>query len=387
MKKKLLVFASTFPRWKDDTNPPFVYELSKRLTKDFDVYVLAPHYPEAKRYEVMDKMKVYRFRYFLEKYQKLAGSGGILPTLKKNKWFYLQVPFFLLGEYFALKRLVKEIKPDLVHAHWIIPQGFIAALVKKSTGIPYVVTSHGSDIMGLKGFNKIKKYVLKNAKDITVVSNAIKKEILDNIDSNLDIKVIPMGVDTDLFNLKKRDNSIKKKYSINGPFLLFVGRLAPEKGIKYLIEAMPEIIKNFPKAKLMVIGDGTMKDELQKRTNELDIKDKVIFMGWVNNKDLPKYYATADVFVCPSLREGSPVSYIEALACGTPIIVGDIPISREIVNENNGLIVKIESSEDIAKKVVNYFKGNSSKNKNIMSLVKNNYDENIVSKRFAGVLR
>ena len=57
MRKKLLVFASTFPRWEDDTNPPFVYELSKRLTKDFDVYVLAPHYPGAERYEVMDRVR------------------------------------------------------------------------------------------------------------------------------------------------------------------------------------------------------------------------------------------------------------------------------------------------------------------------------------------
>ena len=64
IKKKILVFASTFPRWKNDTIPPFVYELSKRLTKDFKVYVLAPMYPGAKKYEVMDKMKVHRFNYF-----------------------------------------------------------------------------------------------------------------------------------------------------------------------------------------------------------------------------------------------------------------------------------------------------------------------------------
>ncbi len=109
-KKKLLVVSSTFPRcqesmilehdqeqqfltWRNDTIPPFVYELSKRLTDDFDVYVLAPHYPGAKTFEIMDNMKVYRFRYFLEKYQKLAGNTAILPTLKKNKLFYFQVPF------------------------------------------------------------------------------------------------------------------------------------------------------------------------------------------------------------------------------------------------------------------------------------------------------
>ena len=69
-KRKLLVFASTFHRWKNDTIPPFVYELSKRLTKDFDVSVLAPAYSEARDFEVMDKMRVYRFRYFFKKYEK-----------------------------------------------------------------------------------------------------------------------------------------------------------------------------------------------------------------------------------------------------------------------------------------------------------------------------
>ncbi len=150
-KKKLLVFASTFPRWKNDTIPPFVYELSKRLTKDFDVSVLAPAYPGAKCFEVMDKMKVHRFHYFFKKYEKLAGSGGILPTLNSNKWFYFQVPFFMMNEFFALWKLTRKIRPDIIHAHWIIPQGFVAGLVKNITGVPYVVTSHGGDIYGLQG--------------------------------------------------------------------------------------------------------------------------------------------------------------------------------------------------------------------------------------------
>lgn len=77
---KVLVLTTTFPRWKDDTNPPFIYELFKRLTDEFDVSVLPPHYPGAKTFEVMDKIKIYRFRYFIEKYEKPTGSGGILST-------------------------------------------------------------------------------------------------------------------------------------------------------------------------------------------------------------------------------------------------------------------------------------------------------------------
>lgn len=380
-RRTILVFASTFPRWKDDTNPPFVYELSKRLTNEFDVHVLAPAYPGTKNYEVMDKMKVHRFHYFFPKYEKLAGSGGILPTLKKNKWFYFQVPFFMISEFFALKRLVKKIKPDVIHAHWIIPQGFITALVHKLTGVPYVVTSHGSDIMGLNGFTAIKKFTLSNAKKITVVSNDLKSKVL-KIDKSLNVEVIPMGIDTKLFNPNKKDLTLKKKYGVQGQFILFVGRLAPEKGIDLLIEAMPGVIKKLPKAKLIIIGDGTLKQELKDRVKNLGIEKNIIFLGWINNNELPKYYATADLFVCPSRREGSPVSYIEALACGTQILVGDIPISREILKNEEHEITKLDVL-DIQSKINSLITNKGIKHKKVTV---ERYEWGNISKKYKEVL-
>ena len=382
-KKKLLVFASTFPRWKDDTNPPFVYELSKRLTSDFDVFVLAPHYKGAKRFEIMDNMKVYRFKYFIEKYEKLAGSGGILPTLKKNKLFYLQVPFFLTAEYFSLKKLIKKIKPDIIHAHWIIPQGFITALVKKTSRnkVEYVVTSHGSDLMGIKNLSSIKKFVMKNSKYVTVVSSALKNEV-KKIDENIKVEVIPMGVDTKLFNPNKKDNSIKKKYNIQGTFLLFVGRLAPEKGIDLLIEAMPEVIKKYPKTKLMIIGDGTLKNQIQKRVNELKIKENIIFMGWVNNKDLPKYYATADVFVCPSRREGFGLTFVEAGMSGCFLIGTNTGGIKDIIKDKeNGLVIERNSSKEISRAILYY------DDKQKINSDYDNFSWNHISKRYLEVMR
>ena len=101
-KKNLLIVTSTFPRWKNDTDPPFVFELAKRLTDAFNINVLAPNYPDALDEETIEGLKVHRFRYFLKNLEILAGSEGILPTLKKNKLFYLLVPFFILAEFFAL---------------------------------------------------------------------------------------------------------------------------------------------------------------------------------------------------------------------------------------------------------------------------------------------
>jgi len=277
----------------------------------------------------------------------------------------------------------------MIHAHWIIPQGFVAAICKKLYGVPYVVTSHGSDIMGLKGFDSIKKFTLRNADKITVVSNAIKEEVLTNIDSSLEdkIEVIPMGVDTKLFNPNKKDNSIKKKHKINGPFLLFVGRLAPEKGVSYLIEAIPSILKKYPKAKLMLIGDGTLKEELVKKVEELKIENSVVFMGKIQNKNLPKYYATADIFVSPSLREGSPVSYIESLSCGTPIIVGDLPVSREIVGANRGFVVNPKDIKNISNNIIRLLSKNKIIKSELYNSIQRDYDWENIANQFKGVLK
>lgn len=366
-KKTLLVFASTFPRWKNDTNPPFVYELSKRLTNKFNVHVLAPAYPGSKDFEMMDKMKVHRFHYFFKKYEKLAGSGGILPTLKHNKLFYFQVPFFMTAEFFALKKLVKEIKPDVIHAHWIIPQGFVTALIKKLTGVPYIVTTHGGDIFGLQGTipTVMKKFALNNAKSITVVSNAIKKEIHNKIDKKLNIEVIPMGVDSKLFNPDKYDEKIKKRYDIKGKFLLFVGRLTEKKGVRYLIEAMPKIVEKEPKTKLLIIGGGELENELKTLSNSLGMQNNIIFTGPIPNKELPRYYATADIFIGPSIKtkdgdtEGFGLTFVEAGMSGCWLIGTNVGgISDIIINGENGSIIK-EKDSDIIKKSI--LKSNKSK--------------------------
>src|SRR3989338_9135663 len=101
LTSKILVTATTFPRWKNDTEPAFVYELSRRLAKKgHDITVLAPHHKGAKKFEIMDGMKVYRFQYFWpSSLEKLCYDGGILPNLRKYIIAKIEVPFLLLTEF------------------------------------------------------------------------------------------------------------------------------------------------------------------------------------------------------------------------------------------------------------------------------------------------
>src|SRR3989339_912533 len=121
-KKNILILTSTFPRWEGDTDPPFVYELCKRLRINYLVHVLCPHAQGTKLKEVFNGIAVERFRYFFKRSQTLAYEGGILNRLKSNSWRYAIVPFFIIGELVATVRLLSNMKIDLINAHWLIPQ-------------------------------------------------------------------------------------------------------------------------------------------------------------------------------------------------------------------------------------------------------------------------
>ena len=364
-KKNLLIVTSTFPRWKNDTDPPFVFELAKRLTDAFNITVLAPNYPGALAEEAIEGLRVYRFRYFLKKFEILAGSEGILPTLKKNRLFYLLVPFFILAEFIALLKLIRKTKPAIIHAHWILPQGFVSALAHKITGVPFVVTTHGGDIYGLQGkfASALKGYAVRNATTVTVVSQDIQNTIKQNFGNDIHTKVIPMGVDSALFHPDKKDPRIREQFDIKGPFLLYVGRLSEKKGVAYLLEAIPEIINQHPDAKLLVVGTGEEKQKLLKLSQNLSISNNVIFTGAIPNNELPAYFATADIFIGPSIKaeggdtEGFGLTFVEATMSGCIVVGTDVGGIPDIIQEGEtGFLVQEKNPKALANALCNTLK-------------------------------
>lgn len=359
-KKKILILTSTFPRWENDTLPPFVYELSRRLTDQFEVHLSAPAFPGAKKYEMMDGIHVHRFRYFFRRWERLAGSDGIIPTIQRNRAYLLLVPLFLLGQYLAARRLIKKNRPAVAHAHWIVPQGLIVRLLSLTTPVHYIVTSHGGDIFGLQGkvMTRLKRWVLKKAQCTTVVSNAIKREVVQNLDSNLPLSVIPMGVDSTLFSPNRQNSALRQKHQIEGPFLLFVGRLVETKGVQYLLEAMRTVLKTHPNTKLMIVGRGPWEAKLKSQAQALGIESQILFMGAIPNNQLPQYYATADLFIAPSIQtqegsEGFGLTLVEAGMSGAWLIGSDIGGVGDIIQEGkNGNLIEERNVEQLAETIL-----------------------------------
>jgi len=288
--KSILVLTSTFPRWTNDTDPPFVMELSRRLVKEnIKTDILAPHAEGAKQKEIMHGMAVYRYRYFIGKWEQLAYAGGILANLKKNKFLYFLMPIFLISQTISVLKLIKKNKYDLIHAHWLIPQGLLAVLVSRifDKECPKILcTSHGGDLFAFQSslFLNIKKYILNHCDGVTVVSNYMRDICLQIINIDEKLHVCPMGVD--LVNTFKPTEKTER----DDKTIVFVGRLVDKKGVVILLDAIKIIVQEHPDIKLLIVGDGPERDNLEERCEELHIVNSVKFMGALNQEQLPEIY-------------------------------------------------------------------------------------------------
>ncbi|MHB8446859.1 MAG: glycosyltransferase [Rudaea sp.] len=332
-KPRLLVLTSMFPRWQDDTEPGFVFELCRRLAARFNVRVLAPHAPGAASHEQMDGVEVVRYRYAPQRWETLAYGGGIVPKLRKQPWKWLLVPFLLLAQFRAIRRELRRWRPAVVHAHWIVPQGILAALsVGRGKRPALAITSHGTDLFAFNSapMRRIKRHALNKAAVVTVVSEALR-EAAAGLGAGTDkIHVAPMGVD--LQSRFTPDRRIDRSASE----VLFVGRLAPSKGLNVLLDAMPGILASRPDVSLTIAGFGPEESALRAQANRLGVAEKVAFIGAIQQSALPDLYRRAAVFAAPYVRtasgeqEGFGLTIVEAIGCGCPVVATDMPGLRDI---------------------------------------------------------
>lgn len=326
VRPRLLVLASTYPRWPSDHEPGFVHELCRRLAARFDVVVLTSRSPGAAARESMDGVQVVRYAYAPKAIETLVYGGGIATHLKRSPWKLLLVPGFMMCQYLAANRLMKSHRFDLVHAHWLIPQGRIALALKRKWRVPFLVTSHGGDLFGLRGalLTSVKRHVAAASAAMTVVSSAMKDESARLGLEPPHLSIIPMGADMQTRFVPSVD------VVRSSDELLFVGRLVAKKGLTHLLDAMPALLRRCPTAHLSIAGFGPESDALERQAARLGIGARVTFLGAFVQDQLPALYQRAAVLVAPFIRdstgnqEGLPVVLMEAIGCGCPVVAGRV---------------------------------------------------------------
>ncbi|MEZ5503924.1 MAG: glycosyltransferase family 4 protein [Halioglobus sp.] len=392
---KILVLTSTYSRRENDTEPKFVDNLCHYLSLNNEVHVVAPHAPGIPTRESMNGIPVFRFRYCFENWQTLAYDGGILPSLKQNPLRALLIPLFLFSECLLTVKLMREHHYDVIHAHWIIPQGLVAVLARAFAPArpAVVVTSHGGDLFALRGalLARLKRWIIARAEQLTVVSSAMKSRAAALRLAEVDhICVIPMGMDS-------RELFCPPASAAPRTGLLFIGRLVEKKGVEYLLAAMPQVLQQHPQLRLTIVGDGPLRNSLVQQCATLGIAGQVRFTGSIANRQVPDYLRAAAITVFPSVvtssgdQEGTPVAIMEALACACPTIVSDYPGVRDIINEGeNGLIVEQKSPASLSRAITTLLEdaqlrerlGNAARES-----VQRDYDWLVISARFLALFQ
>ena len=255
---------------------------------------------------------------------------------------------------------------DLIHTQYH-PSIFVGNAAAKFLKKPHVFTYHGfAPIRAWRNYKQRLKMMdhrfgaffalHSKVHKIITVSYFLKEELMKKYFVEGDkIRVIYNGVDTKRFNPNVRGESIRELYRIkNCPTVLYLGRLAPYKGVQFLIEAIPKVLKELPDAKFL-IGGAMRYDiaDLGQVIKKLRIKDSVVFTGYVPNVDVPKLYACCDVFCYPSLWEGFGLTPAEAQACGKPVVAFNTCAIPEVVkNGHTGLLVEPRNVDALAKALV-----------------------------------
>lgn len=326
VRPALLVLASTYPRWPGDHEPGFVHELCKRLTGRFDVTVVTSRSPGAAKRESMDGVDIVRYAYATRALETLVYGGGIAAHVKRSPWKLGLVPTFVLAQYITARRIMRQRRISVIHAHWLIPQGAIARRLARRNRVPFVVTSHGGDLYGLRGswMTALKRVVARASAAMTVVSSTMRDEArrLGVVPPRLE--VLPMGAD-----MYGRFTPAAQPQPSSDE-LLFVGRLVAKKGLPHLLDAMPVVLKARPSTRLTIVGFGPEENALKAQADRLGIADRVRFAGAIAQEQLPELYRRSSLLVTPFVRdatgdqEGLPVVLMEAIACGCPVLAGRV---------------------------------------------------------------
>lgn len=349
---RICINTSSFPKFKGDYAGAFVFELARALVKKgHQVWVLCPAVKDTPLSENMDGVNIIRYRYaFPKSSQILVGGKPAVPQIQEKKHLIFFVPLLLVCQFFALVRLIRRHKIEVINSHWLLPQGFISAFCAKLFGLRHLSTLHSTDVylaMKLPFAKYLSRFVEKTALSTFAVGSFVRDRYNSILGYHSRTAVVPMGGDEEKFHSVTAIEPDPDK-------ILFVGRLHKIKGINYLFEAFAQLLKDNPKLKLEIVGGGEELENLKALANELGITEHLAFEGFVANNLIAKHYASASCVVVPSLilpsgeTEGMPVVILESLLSGTPVVASNVGAICDIVEDGvNGFLVEPGNAEQL----------------------------------------
>ena len=338
---KVLFLTHNYPRRPGDASGNFLQLLATSLRAEgVDVRVVAPAGSGLPASETVDGIQVDRFHYAPRGQETLA-YGNMAAQLRESWGARVKLLGFLGSEFRCAVRVRRSFEPDVIHAHWWFPNGLVGTWTARMSDKPLVTTLHGTDVrlartvaFSRPGF----RHVLQHSAAVTAVSQFLADEAQKVVATSAP-QVAPMPVATGLFSPSQ--NGARKQDR-----LLFVGRLNAQKGIEMLLRALA-VTSHRPM--LDVVGDGPDGERLKALAGELEIADRVRWIGALPQQQLTEYYRSATALVVPSVNEGLGLVAVEAQLCETPVIAFDSGgLSDVVSNQRTGILVEDISASSLA---------------------------------------
>jgi glycosyltransferase involved in cell wall biosynthesis len=268
--------------------------------------------------------------------------------------------------YFQFKRLLQEIKPDIIHAQSMMDITLLPAVCKFH---PFVITVWGSDILINTKKSIVSKwlaqYALSHADIVTCDAEHIQNTLIKlGVDSRK-IKLIYFGTDVEKFHPKQRDSQLRNELGIKELAVISLRNLRPIYDVGTLIKSIPSVLRVAPRTIFIIAGDGSLKEALKILASSLGVLDNIRFVGRLKEDELPRYLASSDVYVSTALSDaGLSASTAEAMACELPVVITDFGDNRKWVKDGvNGFLVPLRSPEMLTEKIINLLQDGEKRNK------------------------
>lgn len=346
---KILLLSTTFSRFKDDWVLPSLDVEARELSRyeNNEVIVISSAGTNTKNFELRDKVKIYRFNYFIKKYQNLTYTGGLSTSFKSGIIAKLKTLFFIVS--FILSTLKYGKKCDIVHAHWT-PSAFVAIPLKIFYKKPIIVSLLGSDVRLLPRW--LNKFIFKYC-DAIISPVPIFNEYLKELGITNKIYDIKHCYDYNKFDKKDDIKEFKKEFNLkNEKIVTFLGRMDPFKDPITFVKSVPYVLKKIKNVKFFIVGYGFLLEDIKKLVKKLKLEKDIIITG--PRKDTNIILEASNIFVNLSPDENYfSVAIQESMAKKTPCLLTNAgQTERTFTHKENVYLVNSNNQKETADAII-----------------------------------
>ncbi|MCU0491797.1 MAG: glycosyltransferase [Chloroflexaceae bacterium] len=391
---RVLMLTSSYPKYPGETTAPFIEEIAAGLAaRGHTIDLVAPWHPDIRREPVERGVRLHFFRYAPHPALNIWGyAQSLLSDVTVKRRTLAVLPFALAGTVRALQLQIADCRLqiveqsrvryssasaqrdgalsrsqlstlnsqfDLIHAHWVLPNGVPAALVARRAGLPLVISLHGSDVYLAERHPALAlsaAWAFRSAAAVTACSRNLQGRGVQLGARAETSSLIPYGINPQEFRPDASAyNHVRSELGLapDTPLVLGLGRLVAKKGYDVLLDAWPQVLACHPNAVLAIAGYGDLRPTLERQAESLGLGGRVLFPGQLERKRAAAYVAAADVFALPIVHDqgsdGLPNALLEAMGAGRAVVASRVAGVPDVLDDGvHGLTVPDRNPAQLA---------------------------------------